>query len=140
MDDVIRIGKREIRPLFDLVAWEAIEEAHGDLSTLLKRLDSEDTGTRRRATLEAALVLVNNRIEADAERAAKLGAPMTEEKRQPLTAREIARGIPSRRVPEVRMTVIRAITEGMRRDYDEADEEPVDVVLEEIAKKEHLDG
>ena len=124
----IRFGRREVTPLFDLVAWEAIEEEYGDLSTAFNKLSTEDDAAeRRKATLNLAVILCNNRLEARGE------AP-------DITLKEMTRGVPPKRLPEVRLAVIEAINRGMRSDYDQADEEPVDVVLEEIEKKQNPDG
>ena len=127
METDIRIGKRRITPLFDLAAWEAIEEEHGSIDALLAKLDSKDIAERRKATLDMATILCNNAIEAERE-AGKADAPA-------ITRREMARATPPKRVPDVRYACISAINKGMRSDYDPADEEPVDVVLEENAKK-----
>ena len=124
----IRFGRREVTPLFDLVAWEAIEEEYGDLSKAFAKLSTEDDAAeRRKATLNLAVILCNNRLEARGE------AP-------DITLKEMTRGVPPKRLPEVRLAVIEAINRGMHSDYDQADEEPVDVVLEEIGKKQNPDG
>ncbi|MBP3657581.1 MAG: hypothetical protein J6K32_12940 [Clostridia bacterium] len=140
MDTDIRIGARRITPLFDLVAWRAIEEEMGDIHKLLEQLDSEDSAIRRKATISAARILANNAIEARMERAQEIGVKMTDEERRPITERQLERATPPKRVPDLRHVVILAINKGMKCDYDAADEEPVDVVLEEIAKKRNPDG
>lgn len=127
MDSKIRFGRRQIEPLFDLVAWEKIEEELGDLSAALEDIDAQETATRRKTTLRLAVILCNNRLDAEG--------------REPdVTEKEMTRGVPPKRLPEVRLAVIRAINKGMNSDYDQADEEPVDVVLEEIAKKQNPGG
>lgn len=124
----IRFGQREIAPLFDLVAWETIEAEYGDLYKALEQIGEEaDAKARRRATLALAAILCNNRLDAEGKEAN-------------VTIKEMTRGVPPKRLPEVRIAVIEAINRGMRSDYDAADEEPVDVVLEEIAKKQNPDG
>ena len=124
----IRFGRREVAPLFDLVAWEAIEEEFDDLNKAFKALGAEaDAAERRKTTLSLAVILCNNRLEAEG-------------KMPDITLKEMTRGVPPKRLPDVRLEVIEAINRGMRSDYDEADEEPVDVVLEEIAKKQNPGG
>lgn len=124
----IRFGEREIAPLFDLVAWDTIEAECGDLYKALDQIgDEADAKVRRKATLTLATILCNNRLDAEG-------------KAQDITVKEMTRGVPPKRLPEVRIAVIEAINRGMRSDYDQADEEPVDVVLEEIAKKQNPDG
>lgn len=124
----IRFGRREVAPLFDLVAWEAIEEEYGDMSEALAKLSTEDNAAeRRKTTLSLAVILCNNRLEAEGK------AP-------DITLKELTRGVPPKRLPEVRLAVIEAINRGMHSDYDEDNEEPVDVVLEEIAKKQNPGG
>lgn len=124
----IRFGRREVEPLFDLVAWEAIEEEFDDLNKAFKALGAEaDAAERRKMTLSLAVILCNNRLEAEGKTA-------------DITLKEMTRGVPPKRLPDVRLEVIEAINRGMRSDYDEADEEPVDVVLEEIAKKQNPGG
>ena len=124
----IRFGEREIAPLFDLVAWDTIEAECGDLHAALDQIgDEADAKARRKATLTLATILCNNRLDAEG-------------KAQDITVKEMTRGVPPKRLPEVRIAVIEAINRGMRSDYDQADEEPVDVVLEEIAKKQNPDG
>ena len=124
----IRFGRREVAPLFDLVAWEAIEEEYGDLSTAFAKLSAEDDAAERRKTaLNLAVILCNNRMEAKGET-------------PDITLKEMTRGVPPKRLPEVRLAVIEEINRGMHSDYDQADEEPVDVVLEEIAKKQNPGG
>lgn len=124
----IRFGRREVEPLFDLVAWEAIEEEFDDLNKAFKALGAEaDAAERRKMTLSLAVILCNNRLEAEGKTA-------------DITMKEMTRGVPPKRLPDVRLEVIEAINRGMRSDYDEADEEPVDVVLEEISKKQNPGG
>lgn len=124
----IRFGRREVAPLFDLVAWEAIEEEFDELNKAFKALDAEaDAAERRKTTLSLAVILCNNRLEAEGKTA-------------DITLKEMTRGVPPKRLPDVRLEVIEAINRGMHSDYDEADEEPVDVVLEEIAKKQNPGG
>lgn len=124
----IRFGRREVAPLFDLVAWEAIEEEFDDLNKAFKALGAEaDAAERRKTTLSLAVILCNNGLEAEG-------------KTPDITLKEMTRGVPPKRLPDVRLEVIEAINSGMRSDYDEADEEPVDVVLEEIAKKQNPGG
>ena len=126
--DKIRFGRREVAPLFDLVAWDKIEEEHGDLYKALDKLGDKAEGNEsRKVTLSIATILCNNRLDAEG-------------KEPDITIKEMTRGVPPKRLPEVRLAVIGAINRGMRSDYDQADEEPVDVVLEEIAKKQNPDG
>ena len=121
--ETIRIGKREIKPLFDLAAWEMIEERFGDLDTALEKLnDKENAKECRRATIALAAILCANALEAKGEE-----ADVTEE--------AMRRAIPIKRVGDVRLAVVLAINKGFESDYDPADEAPVDVVLEELAKK-----
>lgn len=128
MDMTIRIGKRAYCPLFDLAAWEQIDDSFGGLDEMLERLnDKDDAAKRRRSTVELAVLLINNGLEAAG----------SDER---ITEQQAMRGIPPKRLPDVRMMCIEAINAGMRSDYDAADEEPVDVVLEEIAKKQNPGG
>lgn len=166
----IRIGRREITPLFDLAAWEALEDKGVALDRLLVEIDAHkpwaageeiDAGDRR--TLDGVIwqatrahkaaedkkpgaaehwqeagrdsaahrrkmiimltaLLCNNALEARGEK-----PDVTEE--------QIKHGVPPKYLPQMRLACVMAISKGMRSDYDEADEEPVDVVLEEITKK-----
>lgn len=121
--ETIRIGKREIEPLFDLAAWEMIEERFGDLNTALGKLNNkEDAKECRKATIALAAILCKNAMEAGGEE-----SDVTEE--------AMRRAIPIKRVGDVRLAVVLAINKGFKSDYDPADEAPVDVVLEELAKK-----
>lgn len=123
MATTIRIGKKKYAPLFDLAAWEMIDDQFGGLDELLDKLnDQNDAAKRRKTVVELAVLLINNGLEAKGE------APT-------MTEAEAIRGIPPKYLPQVRTACVEAINAGMRSDYDEADEEPVDVVLEEIAKK-----
>lgn len=123
MERTIRIGKREIKPLFDLAAWEMIEERFGELDAALSKLnDKENVKECRKTTIALAAILCRNALEAQGET-------------PDITEEMMRRAIPIKRVGDVRLAVVMAINEGFESDYDPADEEPVDVVLEELAKK-----
>lgn len=128
MDSKIRFGRRQVEPLFDLVAWERIEEAFGSIDAAFEQIAAEaEPTTRRKATLQLAVILCNNRLDAQGEE-------------MDVTIKEMTRGVPPKHMTTVRMQVIAAINKGLHSDYDPADDEPVDVVLEEIAKKQHPGG
>lgn len=128
MDSKIRFGRRQVEPLFDLVAWERIEEEFGSIDDAFEQLsENAQPAVRRKATLKMATILCNNRLDAEG-------------KAMDVTMKEMTRGVPPKYLQNVRLQVISAINKGLRSDYDPADEEPVDVVLEEIAKKQNPDG
>lgn len=128
--ETIRVAGREITPLFDLTAWEMIEDAE-EFSSMSDALDAindrEDEKRCRRATLTIAAILCSNALQAAGEG-------------ETITRSQMLRATPPKRIGDVRLACVKAINKGLRSDYDEADEEPVDVVLEEIEKKQTPGG
>ena len=172
----IRFGRREVTPLFDLVAWEALEEKGYDLNQMLMEMDAhkpweegeelttgekrscggriwqtkhshkateksmpkaesalwidvgeDNAAKRKRLVMTLATTLVNNALEAEG-------------KTPDVTETEMKRGVPPKRLADVRLACVLAINKGMRSDYEEDEAEETDVVLEELAKKQNPDG
>ena len=123
MNTFIRIGTRRITPLFDLAAMEMIEERFGDMDEALRQIgETAESKERRKAVIAMAALLCCNAVEAEG-------------KKPDFTEADVRRATPIKRVGDVRYAVIMAINKGFKSDYDPADNAPVDVVLEEIAKK-----
>ena len=117
----IEIGMMKIMPIFDVPAWEDIEKRLGSLDEAIASLRKEKGW--QRATIAAATILCNRALEIAGDK--------------PITEAYAARMIRPIRAGEVRNACLFAIAEGMRTEHrGDAEDEPVDLVLREIEKKQ----
>lgn len=124
MADKIKIGKMRIEPVFTVAAWEEIEERFGTLEASIDAL--KDKETWRQHTAEMTAILCNHGLRKLGKRPA-LTPENVMDMMLPMRARQIV---------DARNLCLAAIAEGSRTDAEnEEDEEPVDVVLEELEKK-----
>ncbi|MBQ8617656.1 MAG: hypothetical protein IJ418_09090 [Clostridia bacterium] len=117
----IRIGMMEIMPIFDVPAWEDVEEKFGSLDEALKRLNGKKGW--QRATISMTTILCNRALE------------MTGDKL--LDERTVARLMPVKHAMAARTACVMAIADGIRTEHSSEPEENerVDLVLREIEKK-----
>ena len=117
----IRIGMMEIMPIFDVPAWEDVEEKFGSLDEALKRLNGKKGW--QRATISMTTILCNRALE------------MTGDKL--LDERTVARLMPVKHAMAARTAWVMAIADGIRTEHSSEPEENerVDLVLREIEKK-----
>lgn len=116
----MKVGERNVQLRFDVQAWLEVEEAFGSLDAMIRRMDE---GER---PMEAALTLAAIEINAHERHAGGTPDATVEWLRASLAPKEAA------------MLTARAklaLTEGMRREHAEDDDEDVDLVAREIEKK-----
>lgn len=118
--NTMRAAGRTLRLRFDLQAWLEIEERFDSLGAMLEALDR---GTRpMRASLDACAILAR----AGARHAGEPDAP---------DAAWMAAHLSPRQANALISLARAAIVLGLRREDVEQEDEDVDVVAEEIAKK-----
>lgn len=117
----IKIGMMEIMPIFDMPAWDDVEEKFGSLDAALEKLKAEKGW--RRATISMATILCNRALEFAGEKQ--------------LEERHVARMLVNRDSFSVRTACLLAITDGLNAEHKSEDKanERVDLVLREIEKK-----
>ena len=117
----IEIGMMKIMPIFDVPAWEDVEEKFGSLDAALEKLRAQKGW--QRATIAMAAILCNRALELTGEK-------LIDEK-------TCARLITPMQAAKVRNACLMAISEGIRTEHrsEEDENEPVDLVLREIEKK-----
>lgn len=116
----MKVGERNVQLRFDVQAWLEVEEAFGSLEAMIRRMDE---GER---PMETALTLAAIEINAHERHAGGTPDATVEWLRASLSPKEAA------------MLTARAklaLTEGMRREHAEDDDEDVDLVAREIEKK-----
>lgn len=116
----MKVGERNVQLRFDVQAWLEVEEAFGSLDAMIRRMDE---GER---PMEAALTLAAIEINAHERHTGGTPDATVEWLRASLAPKEAA------------MLTARAklaLTEGMRREHAEDDDEDVDLVAREIEKK-----
>lgn len=116
----MKVGERNVQLRFDVQAWLEVEEAFGSLEAMIRRMDE---GER---PMETALTLAAIEINAHERHAGGTPDATVEWLRASLAPKEAA------------MLTARAklaLTEGMRREHAEDDDEDVDLVAREIEKK-----
>lgn len=117
----IRIGMMEIMPIFDMPAWDDVEEKFGSLDEALEKLKAEKGW--RRATITMATILCNRALDLAGDK--------------PLEERYVTRMMVNRDSYSVRTACLMAITEGLRTEHkgEPKENERIDLVLREIEKK-----
>lgn len=116
----IKIGMMEIMPIFDIPAWEDIEEKFGSLDTAIEKLKAKKGW--QRATVSMATILCNRALDLAGDK--------------PLDERYVARMLPFRDAYSVRTACILAITEGLNTEHkSDTENERIDLVLQAIEKK-----
>lgn len=116
----IRIGTMEIVPIFDIPAWEDVEEKFGSLDEAIDKLRAKKGW--QRATVSMATILCNRALDLAGEKT--------------MDERYVARMLPFRDAYSVRTACILAITEGLMTEHKgEAENERIDLVLQAIEKK-----
>lgn len=118
----IQIGTMKIVPIFDVPAWEDVEERFGSLDAALDKLRAQKGW--QRATIAMAAILCSRALDLTG------GKPIDE--------KACARMITPRQAAGVRNACLMAISEGIRTEHrsEEDENEPIDLVLREIEKKE----
>lgn len=114
------IAGRKTGLRFDVQAWLEVEEAFGSLEAMIRRMDE---GER---PMEAALTLAAIEINAHERHAGGTPDATVEWLRASLAPKEAATLTARAKL---------ALTEGMRREHAEDNDEDVDLVAREIEKK-----
>jgi len=124
MAEKIKIGKMSVEPVFTVAAWMDIEERFGALGAAVDAM--KEDGKWIEATAAMTAILCNQGLR-------KLG------KKPALTQENVLNlmlTMKSAQMLKARNLCLAAIVEGSRTETEEDDdEEPVDVVLEELQKK-----
>lgn len=117
----IQIGMMKIMPIFDIPAWEDIEERFGSLDEALEKLKGQKGW--QRATISMTTILCNRTLDMAGEK--------------PLDEKTVARLMPPRHAIEARTACILAIAAGLAMEHtgEPEENERVDLVLREIEKK-----
>lgn len=119
------IASRELTMRFDLQAWIDVEETFGSLEALF---DALETGKKAMITQLELAAITANAGERYAGREPDISAEWLKKNLSPKQAQKIS------------LMAKAAIIRGMKRENaDDDDEEPVDVVAEEIQKKTEND-
>ena len=118
----IQIGMMKIMPIFDIPAWDEIEQKFGSLDAALEKLKG-DKGWKS-AMISIAAILCSRTLEMAGE--------------APIDEKTVARMIPPKYVMDARIACVQAIAKGLNIEHKEKQEENerVDLVLREIEKKE----
>lgn len=121
---MVEIGGAQVRLAFDLQAWFEVEDAFGSMDNLRERL------TEDKRPVQACMALLA--IEANA------GARAVGEETKH-TVEEMLAKVKPWQVAELTGAAYDTLAEGMRREENDAHED-VDVVAEELAKKDRADA
>lgn len=114
------IAGRALKLVFTTAAWIEIEERYGSIEALSDKMESGDKTVK---TAIDAIAILANQGEGLA------GRPMD------VTAEWIAANIKPNEIKAAIAEFTVAIQKGMGMEAEQEENEPVDVVLEEIAKK-----
>lgn len=121
-----KIAGREIPLLFDMVSWSQMDAEVCQLFRIKEVLgfkSEEKTSTNLKDLISITRILGNEGLEEAGEK-------------PDLTDQWLLKNIHPRQMAEIRMAIIAAIDEGMGTETEEKkDDEPRDLVLEEINKK-----
>lgn len=121
-----KIAGREIPLLFDMVSWSQMDAEVCQLFRIKEVLgfkSEEKTSTNLKDLISITRILGNEGLEEAGEK-------------PDLTDQWLLKNIRPRQMAEIRMAIIAAIDEGMGTETEEKkDDEPRDLVLEEINKK-----
>lgn len=118
---VMMVGGAEIRFRFDLEAWCEIEDEIGSLDALTDRLDKNDRPTQASIALIAATINAGKRHAGETDR---------------IDADWVRRSMSPKQFKLANALARQAFVIGMRRDEAQDEDEDVDVVAQEIKKKE----
>ncbi len=121
MAEKVKIGKMRVEPVFTVAAWMDIEERFGSLGEAIDAM--KENGKWIEATAAMTAILCNHGLR-------KMG------KKSLLTQENVIELMRPVQMVKARNLCLAAIAEGSKTETEEEDdEEPVDVVLEELQKK-----
>ena len=122
MELSMTVKERKLLFRFTTRAWLEIEEKVGSLTKLLRRIDEDDAPMNALIQLTAACATAGEKYAGGKER---------------ITADWLAENLSPKQIKWANHLAKLALTVGMRREEaEQADDEIIDVVLEEIKKKE----
>lgn len=118
----IQIGMMKIMPIFDIPAWDEVEERFGSLDEALEKLKGGKGW--RKATIAMTAILCSRTLVLAGDK--------------PLDERTVEKLLPPRYAMDAKIACVQAISKGLRMDYKDKQEESerIDLVLREIEKKE----
>lgn len=114
------VREKQLRMYFDLKAWLEAEEAFGSLEDMYKQLEEGKAPMRNTLTLAAITANAGARHEG----------------REPdVTLEWLQENLSPKQAKAINTMAKIAVVEGMKRETADDEDEPVDVVAEELQKK-----
>lgn len=122
MELSMTVKERKLLFRFTTRAWLEIEEKVGSLTKLLRRIDEDDAPMNALIQLTAACATAGEKYAGGKDR---------------ITVDWLAENLSPKQIKQANHLAKLSLTVGMRREEaEQADDEIIDVVLEEIKKKE----